>query len=430
MPQVQFLHTRNRLKNLVYTILFAALLIGCDHYAREKEIVKEDDSLGYYPPTPPTLSKEEFRKYHRLLGNYFDEKLIRRGFNGGILVAKEGNIIYEKYTGRTDLRKIDTLTDSTALHVASVGKTFTAVAILKLVQENKLSLNDSLSKFFPDFPYPGITVKMLLNHRSGLPNYVYFMPNSKWDEEVYASNQDVLNVLYTEKPNKTFTAGRRFSYSNTNYILLAMIIEKISGLRFPDYMQQAIFKPLRMNHTYVFTLADSTKATQSFNYNNSHWQYDFLEGTYGDKNIYSTARDMLKWDQALYTDQLIGRTLLDSAFAPYSFERPGTHNYGLGFRLLLIPNGKKVIYHFGRWHGFNAAFARLTDEKVTIIIMGNKFTRNVYTAAKNAYDLFGNYDGKNGPDEEENDTMIATMKELKSPTELNSPTEINIGSRK
>ncbi len=408
MLQLYILSVNYLLKTAIYTILLSALLIGCNLYSgKPAEKPKEEDSLAYYPPTPAALPKSEFRRYHRELTTYFQEKLIKRGFNGGILVAKDGNIIYEKYVGRADLRKDVAMNDSTSLHIASVGKTFTAVAILRMVQDNKLSLNDTMSKFFPGFPYPDVTVKMLLNHRSGLPNYVYFIPNSKkWDQKTMVGNQEVIDFLYNEQPKKLFKAGTRFTYSNTNYLLLAAIIEKVSGQSFPEYMRNTIFLPLQMNHTFVYTPADSLTAIPSFNYNTTLWQNDNLENTYGDKNIYSTPRDMLKWDQALYTDQLLNKAMLDSAFAPYSFEKPGTHNYGLGFRMLLLPNGKKVIYHFGRWHGFNAAFARLTDEKATVIILGNKYTSSVYTAARGSYDIFGNYLKPGDSNEEEAEGLV------------------------
>jgi len=391
-------------KNILHTIWLVLLMSGCNLRSEEKqEVITREDSQDYYPPTPAALPRQEFRHYHRELSAFFERKLLPHGFNGGILVAKNGNILYEKYVGRADLREADTIGPATSLHIASVGKTFTAVAVLKLVQEQRLSLSDSLQKFFPGLPYPGITVKMLLSHRSGLPNYLYFMSQGKkWDKEKCAHNQDVLQFMYTEKPNRSFSPGTRFSYSNTNYVLLALIIEQVTGLSYPEYMKQQIFTPLQMHDTYVFTLADTGRATPSFNYNSAHWENDFLEATYGDKNIYSTPRDILKWDQALYTDQVLNGPWKDSAFSPYSFEKPGTHNYGLGFRLLLLPSGKKVIYHFGRWHGFNAAFARLTDENATIIILGNKFTRSVYTAAKHSYDIFGNYNRK-GNDEQEED---------------------------
>ena len=158
-------------------------------------------------------------------------------------------------------------------------------------------------------------------------------------------------------------------------------------------------------------------ATPSFKHNGGFWQNDMMEGTYGDKNIYSTAQDLLKWDQALYTDQFLSKALLDSAFTPYSNERPSIHNYGLGWRMLMIPNGKKVIYHFGRWHGFNAAFARLQDEKVTIIILGNKYNSNIYKAASKAYNLFGDYDQKRNNTDDDSEEYESMAKANGYPTQ-------------
>jgi CubicO group peptidase (beta-lactamase class C family) len=384
--------------------------VACNHSSGEKKI--EDDSLQYYPPTPITLNKDEFRYYYRALSGFFDSSLLDKGqgFNGGILIAKDGNVIYEKYVGYTDIRKKDTLNDTVSFHIASTSKTFTGIAIMRLVQENKLSLDDSITKFFPGLPYPGITVRMLLSHRSGLPNYLYYVSNSKWDKKKYATNEDVLQLLYTDQPNKTNTAGTRFNYSNTNFVLLAMIIEKVTGKSYPEYMQSKFFGPLGMKHTYVFTIKDTLSATPSFNYNGNYWDFDFLDATYGDKNIYSTPRDLLKWDQALYTGQLINPALQDSAFTGQSFEKPSVHNYGLGWRLELLPNGKKVIYHYGKWHGFNAAFARLTDEKVTIIVLGNKFTRSIYYNARRAYNLFGDYSMQSNGNADDDETEDSTRK--------------------
>lgn len=369
--------------------------------------------MQYYPATPQKIDQQEFRNYYRRLSSFFDSTLLRNNnFNGGILIAKSGVAIYEKYYGKIDLRKKDTITASTSLHIASTSKTFTAIAILRLVQEEKISLDDSISKFFPSLPYPGITVKMLLNHRSGLPNYIHFMDKTSWDKKKYATNEDVLSILIKDKPFASFNPNKKFSYCNTNYLLLALIIEKISGKLYPEYMRQKFFEPLQMKNTYVFTLKDTLTATPSFNNSGHYWGYDFLDGTYGDKNIYSTPGDLLKWDQALYTDQVISKSLLDSAFTPYSFERPSVHNYGLGWRLQLLPNGKKVIYHFGKWHGFNAAFARLMDEKATIIILGSRFTRSIYSTAHLCYDIFGDYLQRGLKDEEESDSISPKKNEL------------------
>jgi CubicO group peptidase (beta-lactamase class C family) len=407
------------LKTALPIFLLAVLFFGCNSTSGDKKT--DDDSLQYYPPAPVAIDKEEFRHYYRQLNTFFDTGLLKLGFNGGILIAKNGSVIYEKYTGQIDLRRKDSLpvTDSTPLHIASTGKTFTSIAILRLTQENKLSLNDTLNKFFPNFPYPGITIKMLLNHRSGLPNYLYFISNSKWDKKKYASNEDMLNIMYTNKPAKAFSPDKRFSYCNTNYVLLAMIIEKVTGIKYPDYMQQKYFGPLLMKHTYVLTLKDTSTATPSFTHNGTYWDFDCLDATYGDKNIYTTPRDLLKWDQALYTDQLISKPLMDSAFTPYTFEEPSIENYGLGWRLQMLPNGKKVVYHFGKWHGFNAAFARLLDEKATIIILGNKFNRGIYESANLCYDIFGDYQQHKIAMEYKSDSTHSPEKETPAGTKKN-----------
>lgn len=409
-----FLLKQYLLKNYFLFLPLTVVIAACNFSSRHKKA--EDDSLQYYPPTPEVLNKDEFRHYFRELSNFFDTTLLNNGFNGGILIAKNGAVIYEKYAGKTDIRKADTMSSTTSLHIASTSKTFTAIAILRLAQEGKLSLTDTITRFFPGFPYPGITIQMLLCHRSGLPNYLYFMSNEKWDKgpdgkwnRNYAGNIDVLQMLTKKKPDATGKPGGRFNYCNTNYVLLALIIEKLTGKTYPDYMQQKWFAPLQMNNTFVFTLKDTLTATPSFTPSGTYWGFDFLDATYGDKNIYSTPRDLLKWDQALYTDQVIRPSLLDSAFAPYSFEKPSVHNYGLGWRLQLLPNGKKVVYHFGKWHGFNASFARLTDEKVTIIILGNKFTRSIYWAAQLCYDFFGDYQQRKVPDADEIDSVKTTL---------------------
>lgn len=389
------------MKKTFFFVLLIAVFFSCNLSSQNKKV--EDDSLQYYPPTPAALSKDEFRHYYRELSDFFDTTLLDKGFNGGILVAKNGAVIFEKYYGKVDLRKSDSLTAATPLHIASTSKTFTATAILRLVQEGKLSLTDTITRFFPGLPYPGITVQMLLTHRSGLPNYLHFLSNAKWDRDAkgkwnhrYAQNEDVITFLMEKKPDRAGKPDTRFSYCNTNFLLLASIIEKLTGKTYPAYMQEKWFTPLQMSHTYVFTLKDTLTATPSFSPSGTYWGYDFLDGTYGDKNIYSTPEDLLKWDQALYSGQILRQPLLDSAFSPYSFEKESIHNYGFGWRLIMLPNGKKVIYHFGKWHGFNAAFARLTDEKVTIIILGNRFTRSIYNAAHLCYKLFGDYQQEQG----------------------------------
>lgn len=347
-----------------------------------------------YNPNFPKLSDAEVTRLKDSISQFFASNHFLNHFNGGMLIAKNGIIVFEQYQGYSNPAVKDSIDAETPIQIASTSKTFTGIGILKLIQQGKLNLNDSLQKFFPGFPYPGITVKMLLNHRSGLPEYLYYFEKNNWDRKLYATNNDVLNTLMTWQPPKASNPDRRFDYCNTNFVLLALIIEKMSGMTYPQFMKQNFFELLQMNNTFVFTPLDTATAVQSYDWRGGLWQMDFSDGPYGDKNIYSTPRDLLKWDQALYTGHIVDQKLLDSAFTPYSNERKTQHNYGLGWRLLQFENGKKVPYHNGRWHGFNSAFSRLTDEKVTIIMLTNKFNRGVYMTARKMYNLFGNYDGQ------------------------------------
>ena len=381
------------MKTIVFTLCLTIGLWSCQSSASKTKQPRKDTVLSI--ASPPSLPPAEYKRYHDMVSDFVERNLSAKHFNGGILVARNGVPVFERYTGFSNLRTKDSMTAETPLQIASTGKTLTAAAILKLIQEGRMGLEDSLEKFFPNFPYSGVTVKMLLNHRSGLPNYLYYFEKMKWKRNLPATNQDVLKTLYEWHPPLTSLIGKHFSYCNTNYVLLALIIEKISGVPYPQYMKDNFFTPLQMTSTFVKTQADSANVVYSYKGNGGIWMPDFSDGPYGDKNIYSTCRDLLKWDQALYDGKIIKKDLLDSAFTPYSFERPGIKNYGLGWHLLLLPNGKKVIYHNGKWHGFTSAFARLTDEHVTIIMTSNKYNMGVYQMSKKMYNLFGPYDGKN-----------------------------------
>lgn len=374
---------------LIACIILFMGLFSCDWKAQSIS-----HGMPYIPPPLAALDAWKKKKLAQEVESYFQSTLLRSAgsFNGGILVAKGGHILFEKYQGYEDVnKKSGSLSENSSLHIASTSKTFTAIAILQLVQQKKISLQDSLERFFKQWPYPGITIKDLLTHRSGLPNYVYFMGSYSSNTTTAVTNNDVIATLIREMPARNSPPDKRFEYCNTNFLLLASIIEKVTGLSFPLYMHKAIFSYLGMKETFVYQPADSNRITRSYDFRGTPWPFDQLDLTYGDKNIYSTPRDLLKWDQALYTEQLVADTLLKAAFTPYSFEKPGQNNYGLGFRLKLLPNQKKVVYHFGRWHGNNAVFTRLTDEKVTLIILGNKFNRQIYSTASHSYGLFGPY---------------------------------------
>ncbi len=361
-------------KRTFFYVASLLLLSGCGaSSAKKKTADTENDGK-----IVKVLSKAEADRYHAIAEAFYDSSLKRTGFNGAMLVAKKGQVVFEVYNGVERLKGTDTITASTPFHIASTTKTFTAMAILKLAEEGKLNINDSLQKFFPQFPYEGMTVKTLLSQRSGLPNYAYYLEDVKWDKKIKISNEDVLQSLITYKPSLQHPANRRFNYSNTNFVLLALIIERVSGKLYADYLQEVFFTPLQMTSTRVFNRTDSATVTPSYMWNGVQEAFTWLDVTYGDKNIYSTVTDLLKWDQALYGNKLFKQSTLDAAFQPYSFEKPGIHNYGLGWRMYTLANNKKIIYHNGWWHGNNATFYRVLPDSLTIIILGNKMNRNIY----------------------------------------------------
>ncbi len=392
-----------RLCRSMYLLLIAVQLIACSSPGDNKTVsqpTKTDSTIQpLVLPEPTTIAPAETDRIRKICQAFYDTILLPKGFNGGILVAKGGNIIFEQYHGNTHIPGNIPITDTTPLHIASVSKTFTAAAVLQLWQQHKLNIDDELSKYFPNFNYPGVTIRSLLNHRSGLPNYIYFMEDLGWDVNQHLSNADMISWLIRNKAyiRNIAPPNTKFTYCNTNYALLAILIEVISGEPYRTYMRRHIFEPIGMQHSFVYQPGDSATIVPSYDWKGRHMPINYLDDVYGDKNIYSTVRDLMQWDRALSSGRLLNENTLRQAYAPYSNERPGIKNYGLGWRMNIFPNGKKIIYHNGWWHGNNAVLIRLLDEDATIIVTGNKFTRAVY-AARQLANAFGDY---NIPEEEE-----------------------------
>ena len=319
--------------------------------------------------------------YHRL-----DSLFLRRhqllGFNGNVIVLKGGRVLYKGCFGYCDYRNKDTLTPQTAFQIASSSKPFTAAAILRLVQEGKLQLSDTLGTFFPNFPYRHITIEMLLCHRSGLPNYLYFGQSLWKNKKEYMTNDALLQIMATHRSIEgTTKPGTHFQYNNTNYAILASIVEKVTDKKFPNYMQETFFKPLGMKNTWIRNILDETeKRTHALTYN-SKWveqSEDPYDGVYGDKNVFSTVEDMMLWDRAFYEEKNISQTMQSEAYKPRSFEQKGMRNYGYGWRLIKQPNNNYLVYHNGWWHGNNTVFYRYLPDTFALIILSNRYNQGVY----------------------------------------------------
>lgn len=295
-------------------------------------------------------------------------------FNGAVLFAEKGRIIYKNAFGYADFRNKDTLTTDTPFQLASVSKPLTALAILMLKEKNWLSLEDSVQKFFPTFPYKGITVRMLLTHKSGLPNYMYFADELWNDRKVPITNRDVLCLMETFVPDIYYIPDYHYNYSNTNYSILASIIEKVSGMPFGKFMNTYVFTPLEMHNTIVYNHFNSDvigSAAIGYTRTNRRAEDTYLNGVTGDKGVYSTVEDLYKLDQALYKETFIKQATLEEAFTPHHAKLYDHDNYGLGWRINTQPDCSRIIFHSGWWKGFRTHFIRFIDRKQTIIVLSN-----------------------------------------------------------
>nr|WP_068893223.1 serine hydrolase domain-containing protein [Pedobacter panaciterrae] len=301
------------------------------------------------------------------------------GFNGNMLVAKDGKILYEKAIGWADYLHRDSLKINSEFELASVTKTFTGTAIMQLVEQGKLSLDDDVKKFYPNFPYDGIKIRLLLSHRSGMMNYVYFIDDiwrkEKRDMKKGVSNQDVMQVIAEKKPNPYTKPDNRFHYNNSNYMVLGAIIEKVTGKPYSDYMMENIFKPAGMKHTHVYSTTVYPKIPVDVVGHDRTWRYsvaqNFLDGPVGDKGIYSTLHDLVLYDKALKNGRLLKQASLDSAYIGRNKAINGHFNYGYGWRIFDGDNGRKVVYHTGWWHGFRHIYVRDVQKNIVIIFLGN-----------------------------------------------------------
>ena len=376
MPFFNYFPPVKKLWILPVLILAVGLAFYCESKGRTKPV-------AITKPVPVIVADTPSRKVQLLysaLDSFFTDRSLKNGFSGSVLISVSGKPVYEKCFGYCDYRNKDLMHDTAAFQLASVSKNFTATAILWCVEHKLLSLDDSLQKFFPKLPYKGITVQQLLCHRSGLPNYLYFCNSKVVDQSKYLTNQNVIDVMIRTHPPAAARPNKKFEYCNTNYVLLASIVELVSGKKFKDFMRETFFVPLGMTHTFIYDFGDSSDRKIAISYN-SKWQIqadDCFDGSVGDKGVYSTVTDMFKWDQAFYQGKLLSQEMMKEAYSPRSFEKPGDRNYGYGWRLLKQPDGHYLVYHNGWWHGNNTVFYRNTQDTTTVIILSNRFNNAVY----------------------------------------------------
>lgn len=329
--------------------------------------------------------------------NYVSHLSRNRRFNGSILVARNGKILFEEHIGKKDPRKKESITSTSAYQLASVSKQFTAASILLLYQEEKLDLDDLASKYLPNFPYKNITIRHLLNHTSGLPNYMYAAEHN-WNSELPLDNASMLKLMNKLKMQAYFKPGSRFDYSNTGYFILASIVSRISNQSLADFLDNRFFKPLNMEHTYVHKqnniAAENDELIGFRRYGRSYRAIPSTinDGVVGDKGVYSTVNDLFKWNESLTHNTILNDTVLAKAFLPGKTNRGRNVPYGFGFRL---KGENDLIYHNGVWNGFSTTLRRYEADDITIIVLSNNSFKSITAVSEELHELskaFSKYD--------------------------------------
>lgn len=315
-----------------------------------------------------------------------------------MLVKKDGKIVFENGYGARDLRtktKIDAQTD---FRLASFTKQFTATAIMLLVRDGKLRYDQSLTDIFPHFPAYGtpITVRNLLNHTGGLPDYEDLMDavektkGKTWSAEKQIQDAEVLQLLEKETRGK-FAPGTKWEYSNSGYVVLGLIVAKLSGKSFAEFMRERIFIPLKMDHTLVFENGRNKITNRAFGHSkkdNAFVETDqsSTSATRGDGGIYSNLEDLSRWDDALRNHTLLSETEFLPAITPAKLP-PGAEAklvedvpeslrghataYGFGW-FLNLQGPHPLMWHYGDTSGFKTVILRATRDNVTVIVLCNR----------------------------------------------------------
>jgi len=350
------------------------------------------------------------------LDSFFQSLYQYKEINGNVLVAEKGAVIYKRSFGFADLENKILNSDDTRFTLASVSKVFTSAAVLQLGDRNKFKLDEPLIKYFLDFPYPDITIRNLLSHTSGLPDYqIYEEQITKAPGKIF-TNKDVLPSIKLWKRPLEFKPGEKWQYSNTNFCLLALLVEKASGMTFEQYVTKYIFSPAGMTSTYFLKdpahLSEKNKAVNyeyPFLFSEKMVNVDSLKkyrwrtynaaGFVGQGNIITTTGDMLKFDQALYAGKIIKTTTLNEAFTPAKLKNGENTNanigigkaaYGLGWFIFADTSAGKIVWHTGGQPGALSIFMRNITRNQTVILFDNTFNRSLYGNGVNTMAILDN----------------------------------------
>lgn len=307
----------------------------------------------------------------------------KNAFNGNVLIADKDKIIFEKSYGLANIKEDIKLSDKSIFNLASVTKQFTAACILLLEEENKLSLTDDVTKYIPELSfYKGIKIEHLIHHTSGLPDYMKLL-DEKADKNKVVTNDYVIQLFEKEKPELLFKPNNQFEYSNTGYLFLATIIERVSNNSYSHYLKEKIFSPLNMSNTNVFFLYKDTLNIPdlAIGYVQESIGKElicdipyvkYFDGAYGQGRIYSTTKDLLKWAESLKNNTLFTKEQIHLLTDYFKLNNNENTNYGFGLFLGENKNYGKIINHSGGWGGYTTFLEQhLSSDKIIIILQNH-----------------------------------------------------------
>lgn len=327
------------------------------------------------------------------------------------LLVEGGQVEYRKSFGLADIDARTPITGDTQFLLASLTKQFTAMAIMILADQGKLRFDDMLAKFCPEFPAYAtmITIRNLLEHTSGLPDYEKLLVGDVHEDYFRSSKSSPAKHEFTaaealaalsRQPKLRFAPGTRFEYSDSGYVVLGQIIERVTGERYAEFLKQAIFDPLGMHDTLVVDERNQKAPRLALGYAERHGEWQDISYTpenhiYGEDDVVSTVGDLYKWDQALYTERLVRRSTLQLAFTPGRLNdgeeimtdilgRP--NSYGFGWFISSL-DGAKTVEHSGGWAGYVTYILRIPSRRVTSIVLSNFSNHDVPNLAEDMIEL-------------------------------------------
>lgn len=320
-----------------------------------------------------------------------------------VLVVRSGQTVFRQGYGVTDLRTVHPIDAKTNFRIASMSKQFTAACIMLLVHDGKMRYDDHLTDFFPEFPAYGkpITVRQLLTHTSGLPDYEDILtaryPNTADDQIPQIHNAGVLKLLEQQTTAK-FAAGSKWDYSNSGYVVLSLIVEKVSGKDFGQFLHERIFVPLKMNDTVAYEKGKNEVTHRAYGHTREKdgWRQtdqSSTSATLGDGGIYTSLDDLAKWDRALRDHTLVSAAEMQPALTSVqptggAARSPnGPVSYGFGWQLDPY-KGHRRMWHDGETMGFRMTIQRFTEDQLTVIVLANRTDVDPEALALKVADLY------------------------------------------